>query len=146
MPSVLVGAVNGDSPLNVTIGKTGFFDLVADSQTVLSEALPTQSSADMLPVLAGVKLVEYGVFASGAEGVFTPLQTNSREIEKMVLELVENHGVRRIVTIGPGHAHFSKRLVGLTNREVEIMESIDLDPMLTWFWGNQKENKLAIAN
>jgi hypothetical protein len=37
-------------------------------------------------------------------------------------------------------------VLDLTSRDVQVLESIDLDPMLSWFWTNLKENRLAIAN
>ncbi len=64
----------------------------------------------------------------------------------MVVELVENHDVEKLIMVGPGHSIFGRGMRELTERDVQVCESIDLDPMLTWFWSNLKESRLAVAN
>lgn len=147
LPEFVVGICNGDSALKYAIGQMNFFDLVAESPAVSNviQARPVAVAGD-LPMLSGVHLAEYAVFQRDADGQYTRVKTELRELEKMVVELVDRHGVKRIVTVGPGNVIFGGRSHELASRDVQMLESIDLDPMLSWFWQHMKENRLAIAN
>ncbi len=150
LPEFVVGASNGDSPLKVAIGQTAFADLVGKSPSITNQAtrslkaVPGSTGLD-LPVLAGIQLVEYSIFQKSGEG-FVQVQCDAKEVEKMVVELVESHDVERLIMVGPGHSIFGRKMRELTDRDVQVMESIDLDPMLSWFWSNLKEDRLAVAN
>ncbi len=145
----VVGAVNGDSPLLVALGKISFFEMVRASAALNGKAgkpTPAASGSFELPILAGVQLAEYGVFQRHADGEFSRLPANTREAEKMILDLIETQEVRKLVMVGPGNSIFGKRIYDLTSAEVQVLESIDQDPMLSWFWSNLTENRMAIAN
>lgn len=148
LPEFVVGASNGDSPLNVAIGKLSFAELVARSPALTNQSTralkPIPGGLD-LPVLAGIQLVEYSIFQMGEAG-FQAVQAESREVERMVVELVEDHNVERLIMVGPGHSIFGRKMRELTDRDVQVLESIDLDPMLYWFWSNLKESRMAVAN
>ena len=64
----------------------------------------------------------------------------------MIVDLIEGEELRSLIMVGPGNSVFGKRILDLTDAEVQVLESIDLDPMLSWFWSNVSENRLAIAN
>lgn len=147
-PEFVVGVINGDSALKFAAGHVTFFDMVAESTAVTGVA-PTARVLPMggdVPMLSGVHLAEYAIFQRTAEGTYQRLNLESRELEKMVLDLVDKQGIKRVVTVGPGNSAFSSRTHDLASRDVQMLESIDLDPMLSWFWQNLKENRLAIAN
>ena len=99
-----------------------------------------------LPILAGVQLAEHAVFLRNAEGVYERQASEVREVEKMLVDLVDAHEVNKFVMVGPGNSISGKKVLDLTARDVQVLESIDLDPMLSWFWSNLRENRLAIAN
>lgn len=147
MPEFVVGAINGDSPMRVAMGQITFFELVSESAATNSPRprVPVANALD-LPILAGVQLVEYAVFARGPEGDFIRQPTEVREVERMIVDLVDQHEVGKLVMVGPGSSVSGKKVLDLTSRDVQVLESIDLDPMLSWFWSNLKENRLAIAN
>lgn len=147
LPEFVVGASNGDSPLKVATGQISFEEMVATSPSVTNLATrslkPAGAGGLELPVLTGIQLVEYATFQK-AEEDFRIVPCESRDMEKMVVELVENHDVERLIMVGPGHSIFGRKMRELTAREVQVLESIDLDPMLTWFWANLKEDRLAV--
>ncbi|NJM10153.1 MAG: hypothetical protein HC883_04560 [Bdellovibrionaceae bacterium] len=147
MPEFVVGAINGDSPMKVAMGHMSFFGLVSESLAVntAKPRTPVANALD-LPILAGVQLVEYAVFCRNAEGEYLRQNSEVREVERMIVELVDQHDVNRLVMVGPGSSVSGKKILDLTSRDVQVLESIDLDPMLSWFWSNLKENRLAIAN
>ena len=149
LPEFVIGASNGDSPLKVAVGHISFEEMVATSPSVTNVATrtlkPAGGSGLELPVLSGIQLVEYSVFQR-TDAEFRMVPSDSKDMEKMVVELVESHDVERLIMVGPGHSIFGRKMRELTEREVQVLESIDLDPMLTWFWSNLKENRLAVAN
>lgn len=150
LPEYVLGAINGDSPMKVAMNKTSFIDLVAESpasgnasaEKPLRAVPPTD-----LPILTGVQIAEYAVFKRNAQtGEYDRLHTEVREAERMIVELVDQHEVNRLIMVGPGNSIFGRKIIDLTERDVQVLESIDLDPMLSWFWSHLKENRLAIAN
>jgi hypothetical protein len=145
----LVGAINGDSPLRVALGQISFFDMVAESAALTGVKLtsvPTGPQVGELPMLAGVQLVEYAAFRRDSSGAYQRLNVDTREIEKMILGLVDAFDVRKLVMVGPGNTLFGQRALLLKERDLQLLETIDLDPMLSWFWSRMKESRLAIAN
>ena len=153
MPEFVVGAINGDSPMRVSMGQQSFYELVSESLAINTSRprLPVATNALDLPILAGVQLVEFAVFCrrpEGSEGAgeFVRLNSEVREVERMIVDLVDQYEVNKLVMVGPGSSVSGKKVLDLTARDVQVLESIDLDPMLSWFWSNLRENRLAIAN
>lgn len=149
LPEFVLGAINGDSPMKVAIGQMNFVDLVAESPASGSGPEPRLKAvlASELPILSGVQLTEYAIYQRRAsDGTYERLQSNAREAEQMVVELVDLFEVNKLIMVGPGNSIFGKRVMDLTSRDVQVQESIDMDPMLSWFWSHLKENRLAIAN
>ena len=153
LPEFVVGASNGDSALKVAVGVTSFEEMVLASingsnvaaRPVKSASGSGVSMAD-LPVLAGIQLVEHSVYQKSPQGGFSVVQLESRDVERMIVDLIESHDVGRLIMVGPGHSIFGRRLLDLTARDVQILESIELDPMLTWFWRNLREDRFQVAN
>ena len=150
LPEYVVGAINGDSPMRFAIGELSFEELVATSSAVVSSRprVPTAAvtNALELPVLAGVQLVEYAVYRRTTDATFERVFSDTREVERMVVDLVDAQDVNKLLMVGPGSAVSGKKILDLTSRDVQVLESIDLDPMLSWFWPNLKGSRLAIAN
>lgn len=150
LPQYIVGASNGDSPLKVAIGQLEFREMIRTSPALTNQSTRTLKPVVgvpglELPVLTGIQLVEYAIFERSEAG-FSPVTSEAKEVEKMVVDLVENHDVERLIMVGPGHSIFGRKMRELTDRDVQVLESIDLDPMLSWFWSNLKEDRLAVAN
>lgn len=147
LPEYILGAINGDSPMKVAMGKQGFLDLVAESPASGNVPDVPRVTDGGLPVLTGIGIAEYAVFRRSLHtGEYERLSTDIREAERMIVDLVDHHEVKRLVMVGPGNSVFGRKIVDLTTRDVQVLESIDLDPMLSWFWSHLKENRLAIAN
>jgi hypothetical protein len=144
----MLGAVNGDSPLRVALGEISFREMIEESPALLgysARASVTSISGGELPVLAGMQLMEYGVYRRGVDGSFKALTMDLREIDKLIVFLVEEYDVRKIVMVGPGSALPGRKTLDLSDRDVQILESIDLDPMLSWFWSNLRDSRSAVS-
>lgn len=91
-----------------------------------------------LPSLAGLSLTEYRAFMKSEDGTMVELGQPVMDLKKLVSEVVEHQGVTRYINLGPGTAipanEYEQIAESTGADEVTIIDSIDLDPMLNWFW------------
>lgn len=137
LPDFIIGTVNGDSPLRVALKQISFVEMVAESEAMPKERLSIVSND--APMLAGVRLEEYVVYQKTENGGFKRLNFETRDVRKMVDSLITENQVSQLTFVGPGSWSTS-------TPNVEVAESIGLDPHLTWFWETLKSNKVAVAN
>lgn len=148
-PQVLVGNSNGDSALKVASGILTFEEMVSQSAALklTRPSAPLQLADE--PVLSGISLTEYGAFQVGKdendEAVMAEVTVDKIDPAKIVSTLVEELQVRRFVNIGPGNLLFSQLEEDLRMADIQVLESIDLDPMLSWFWSSLRNRDLAVA-
>jgi len=139
LPEYVIGTVNGDSPLKVALKQISFVEMVAESEALPKERLQIVKNDGSL--LAGVRLEEYVVYQKTSDDKYKRLEFETRDVRKMVEGLIAEQDVKQLVFVGPGTWNTQLPL------SAEITESIDLDPALSWFWGNLREaGKLAVAN
>ncbi|MCM2280621.1 MAG: hypothetical protein NDI61_02105 [Bdellovibrionaceae bacterium] len=149
---ILVGPANGDSALATVTGRQSFSDMVLHSAAVETlraavvapERLSLVTPLTAAPLLAGVSLAEYEAIALNSETQAPEtILTGQMDVMKLLKELVDMRGVRGFVNIGPN---------GLVSRErwdleeIEVIDSIELDPMLNWFWSAVRSENQSIAN
>jgi hypothetical protein len=144
-PEYVVGVVNGDSPLKVALNQQTFFDMVAESPALNSMALipSLKLMSTDLPVLAGVQLEEHGMFVRQSNDTYERVASELRDVEKMILSLVQTKDLSKVTVVGPGHYNWSQR-VDLTS-PLETCESIESDPMLAWFWPQVSGDRVIAA-
>ncbi len=143
-PDFIVGNYNGNSVLKVAIGEVTFEELVVKSAAVLNTDLQIHEvinkESETEPILSGISLTEYAAFQWNKEQeVFLKVTEGQIDISGIIHTIVEDYQVRKIVNIGPGHFLVSRSNDDLILEEVQILESIDLDPMLSWFWSSMRE-------
>jgi len=139
LPEYVIGTVNGDSPLKVALKQISFVEMVAESEALPKERLQIVKNDGSL--LAGVRLEEYVVYQKTSDDKYKRLEFETRDVRKMVEGLIAEQDVKQLVFVRPGTWNTQLPL------SAEITESIDLDPALSWFWGNLREaGKLAVAN
>jgi hypothetical protein len=153
--------LNGSSTSNSTTGdhKTGGLqaghlisppmNLPIPGMQVPLSPLPVQASPEDepqltntantgLPSLAGLSLSEFRAFMKSEDGSLAELGQAVMDLKKLVSEVVEHQGVTRYINLGPGNAIATgeyEQIAEMTGAdEVTIIDSIDLDPMLNWFW------------
>ncbi|MDZ4083725.1 MAG: hypothetical protein U1E10_12360 [Bdellovibrionales bacterium] len=99
---------------------------------------PSEHSDLGLPSLAGLSLTEFRAFMKSEDGTLVELGQPVMDLKKLVSEVVEHQGVTRYINLGPGTAipaNEYEQIAEMTGAdEVTIIDSIDLDPMLNWFW------------
>jgi len=155
-PDFFMGNVNGDSALQVACGVISFTSMLRKSP-VFGEELygeeglrhrqPVSLQAGSDPVLSGFSLTEYAVFSkmkssdeAGEAESFGKMDIEKMSISKMIHQLVEEESVDKIINIGPGNLLVTRTGDDLILDQIAILESIDLDPMLNWFWPSLKDS------
>lgn len=146
-PRFLVGNSNGDSAMKVAAGLMTFEELVLSSSASKVNRAGMALHLTDAPLLAGVSLTEYGVLENKyieGDSSFASFNTlKNMDVTKIVESLIEDHGVKKIVNIGPGGILLQHSIGELSLRDVQILESVDLDPLLSWFWPSLKDNQLV---
>lgn len=144
---VPMGAGAQASPLPLPSGSTV---LPAANSTVSNQAIsavvPAPLAApvlSMLPSLAGLSLTEYRAFMRSEDGMgMVEIGLPVMDLKKLLAEVVEHQGVSRFINIGPAAAVAPFEYESISEAagadEVTIIDSIDLDPMLNWFWNQMR--------
>lgn len=150
-PHFMVGNSNGDSAMMVCSGRQTFREMIESSQAVQSHrgsdvVVPLVASA--APLLSGLSLTEYHALEakSSESGMhYDTLANGSMEIKKLVASLHHDHGVSRFINIGPASALRGSDYRMIGDGEIETLDSIELDPLLGWFWRGVRPQAVALA-
>ncbi len=131
LPHYLIGNLKNDSALAVVAGLQSFEDMVLKSRA--AGYVPQEMAVVTgLPALNGQFLPSYTALRM-CGGSAEKIGPDSMNLDMLLEALVENEGLRKIVVVGPGGLQSPRRGEGLMG-EVQRFESIDVDPMLSWFW------------
>lgn len=132
-PTSLLAAV----PLGLLPG------IQAPLATLSQQAMPT------LPSLSGLSLTEFRAFLRNEDGSMSEVGQPVMDLKKLLTEVVEHQTISRFINVGPGAAINSNDYEAIGEAagadEVTVIDSIDLDPMLNWFW-KQMRPSYGLAN
>ena len=136
-PEFVVGNTRNDSPALVAAGIKTFRQLIIGSRAAGVEddemAIPDDSHG--LPTLKGQSLPIYKVYRKLETG-YAEERIESMHMTQVIVRLAEEQSLKKLVSIGPGSADIkAEERVGILE-EVQFFESIDMDPLLSWFWQN----------
>ena len=138
-PSFVIGNSNGDSAIKVVAGLMSFEDLIVKSNAFRIVRTNTTIHLTEAPLLAGISLTEYGVLKKNAEGKYEELNLKNMEVEKIISYLIDDEEVKKLINVGPGNVLMKNSSQLLSLRDVQVLESIDIDPLLSWFWSGFRE-------
>jgi hypothetical protein len=79
-------------------------------------------------------MIEYGL-----------VQGSTMELRKIVASLHQEKDVSRFINLGPASAIRGSDYRAIGAGEIESVDSIELDPMLGWFWRNVRPQAAALA-
>lgn len=163
-PDVLVGPAVGDSALMVCAGQISFENFVVSSealQTLRSRdaaplapvqdgllpmglaggiglPLPAIQAPLVMTTLASMNSTEYRAYVRSEDGGFVEVGQPVMDIKKLLAEVVEHQMVQRFINVGPAAVISAQDCEQIAESagtdEVTVIDSIDLDPMLNWFW------------
>lgn len=153
LPSFMVGNSNGDSALLVCTGQMSFREMIESSQA-LATLVPAAEKvvslvAEPAPLLSGLSLTEYVAFRAEkdetGETRYTQVCESAMDLKKVVATLAQAEDLGQFINVGPAPALRTSDYRMLGSEEVEVIDSIELDPMLGWFWRGLRNQITAIA-
>jgi len=158
-PQYMVGNVQNDSALQVATGHQTLTQLIINSRAAqmsrpMSVLQPVPSMAPAAPVMGltllnGQTLPQYQTFfkskAETGETFYAPAHEAEMKMVRAMERAIDEFNVSKIIHVGPGQ--LDKSIVeALEPRELQIVESIDIDPMLGWFWREMRNAAPARAH
>jgi hypothetical protein len=140
-PQYLVGSINNDSAMLVATGTITFQELIMQSQacTLLRPLSPLQITSTTT-TLNGRMLPKFQAYKISTEQ-FAEIGSSDSNLSSVIQALSEQEGIQKIIHIGPGSLEKSLISDALESRDLQIVESIDVDPMLGWFWSNLRKQE-----
>lgn len=148
-PQYLVGDIRQDRSVQVCLGLISFEELILKSTLVRSIKKDVDSvNADQnLPYLSGIQLSEMRVYKCKAKKnlvEYEEVEIHSSSLTQIIRHLVDNNKVKEFINVGPG-----TRLPHIRHEfemeDLAFSESVDMDPMLGWFWTHIVPNHMQIA-
>lgn len=119
------------APLGATALNSGLPSADAD-RSIAREAL------SVVPSLSGVCLTEFRAFMRAEDGGMVEVGQPVMDLKRLMTEVIEHQSVARFINVGPGlavpTAEYELMAEAAGADEVTVIDSIDLDPMLNWFW------------
>lgn len=151
-PDFLVGNSNGDSALAACTGQISFRELVERSQA-LDTMRPSEKvislGAEPAPLLTGISLPEFQAFEMKVDDLgevqFSAVREGRMDLKKIASTLHDEFGVMRFINIGPANSLKGADFSSFESDEIETLDSIELDPMLSWFWRSMRPQSFAMA-
>ena len=145
LPSHMIGIVSKDSAMAVCAQQKTFEDFTLEFIARLShQAVSNQKNMSIVPsesnvTLTGSALDHFGIIDVIEGPSFIPRPSRMMTMSTIVQELVDADEVKRFVHIGPGRSFFEELHRNFALSDIEFIESIELDPMLNWFWPSIRE-------
>lgn len=142
-PQIIVGNTQNDSATLVAAGLMTFSEMILKSQacSMLRPMSPLHNVNDV--VLKGRMLPQFQAFQFGATGASESKGAADMKLHKVLTDLVAKQNVKKIIHIGPGFLERAEGIYDLQSYDVQIVESIDNDPMLGWFWAGLHKQGLS---
>lgn len=140
LPKFMVGLASGDSAIEVAARFKTFREMVSHSPAV-APARPQLVTEGSLPILAGVSLAEFTMLEREEHGFETRLESEM-DLRKILGQLYEG-GARKIVVVGPGAGQVQACLRDGRLPGMEAVDSVELDPVLQWFWNERAMTQTA---
>ena len=140
--SFLVGPKNKDTALKVALGEMTIRDLVFSYFTKEQEKQAPITTSK----LVGESITSFVAYEwSDEKAKYVELETEETSASGLLSELVNEESVKRFVNVGPGNEAMYQWYKDMSQRDIEYAESIDIDPMLNWFWSSIKDTELALV-
>lgn len=97
-----------------------------------------RESLSVVPSLSGLSLTEFRAFQRTDDGSMVEVGQPVMDLKRLMTEVVEHQSVARFINVGPGLAvptnEYEQMAEAAGADEVTVIDSINLDPMLNWFW------------
>ncbi len=151
-PDFMIGNTNGDSAVLVCAGLQTFEELVCKSAALDTLRNPVERvvipfAGEPAPLLSGISLAEYRALRMGTSDAglvrYEFLGDAAMDLRKITSQIHQNQNVNRFVQIGPVGGALTGQDQNVESEDIESLDSIELDPMLGWFWRSMRGLQVA---
>jgi hypothetical protein len=145
LPECLIGSIGGDSAMLVSANQISFAEMVLSSQALstlrISEKV-ISLAAESAPLLSGMSLTEFQAFRleRSADGhiMYVAMSEKGMNLDKVIAAVAGTEAITQLIQIGPANQYRAADFNSLesleSDMEIDSIDSIELDPMLGWFW------------
>jgi hypothetical protein len=146
LPAAFIGQANGEMAARFTSGQKTFAEVVELSMIETKEAVAIPGALVGMPMLArGVTNSRIHVLIKGANSEYMDDGQEHYQVEPTLDKLIENQNLSQLILIGPGMISLVGTSEAFLRERLEVLESIDLDPLLGWFWTDIRRMSTATA-
>jgi hypothetical protein len=152
-PRFMIGQSEGESALRVCMGTQSLRDLI-EASGVISQKSVVQMPAPVVspqgePILAtGVKSASfesYRTLDEKGERATVPVEMAASDLWAVTKGLLDEQSIQQFVLIGPGDIDWDNESIKELRDRTQLIDSIDMDPMLGWFWGGVRKAAAGFA-
>ncbi len=148
-PDYFIAQANGEAACRVCAKINTVEDIVTEQlrNTKDREEGKSQIPINELPVLTrGVTNSQFHIFKKNVEtGNYQYLNEEKFEIQSVLEYLHDEHQLTQLVVVGPGESISEQLEESFLRERIQVMESIEMDPLLSWFWQDIRRSEIAIA-
>lgn len=143
-----------DSPVQVLSGKMRLGEYIinlAMKEEKNKDNKVTEMPAEAPFLSKGISMPDFQLFTkccTDEEGLTYKLDNEGEKeaLNALLMKIRDEDSVKQFVNIGPGQSISGSAVNDLIDKELNIMESIDMDPMLNWFWDVSSNYSFQLAN
>jgi hypothetical protein len=135
-PNVIVGNVENESAALVAAGIISQKEMIERSQacSMMRPMAPLAVASNL--ILKGHSLPRFQGYRAHKEAGkvhYEALSDPRMNMNEVIERVLESGDIQKIIHVGPGTMDKTP-LINFETRDIQVLESIDLDPMLGWFW------------
>ena len=143
----LLASDKEENPVQVLSGKMRLGEYVINLAMREDDKSKVVSMEDQALLSKGISMPDFQLFQKDQEGFFVLVEEGKKQaLNDLLMKLRDEKNTKQFVNIGPGQSISGSALNELVDKELNIMESIDLDPMLSWFWDISSPYCYQLAN
>lgn len=143
----LLASDKEENPVQVLSGKMRLGEYVINLAMREDDKAKVVNMEDQALLSKGISMPDFQLFQRDQEGYFVLVEEGKKQaLNDLLMKLRDEKNTKQFVNIGPGQSISGSALSELVDKELNIMESIDLDPMLSWFWDISSPYCYQLAN
>jgi hypothetical protein len=149
----IIGRASGCTALPVCAGEKSLNEMISASAVVQNGTVisvdTSNSSQEGTVLCSGVAADQYEVVkieCEGRESQLTRPSVESKDLWNVASQLNESFGVQQFVHIGPGEIDFEKESILNLRERAQLLDCIEIDPMLGWFWSGVRKAAVGLEH
>ncbi len=143
LPKYMVGGIGLVQVVSLFTGMTSVSEFLRP--LVLAQtASPTAFESSGMFTKPGYEVVMLTPQLEGSLKI-EPVDVMAGSVPEVVQFLIEEKDVRRLVNLGPGDRVINSHTIDPMYEHVQVTETIEMDPMLAWFWTPQLRDSTVVV-